>query len=379
MLFQNGNVKILPLRLIITAVGIISFIMISSTAPFKGSLNNFFPKKNSFASTSKDFGVNISGAEFGPQGAVGVLNTDYLYPSDINEFNYFSKKGLKLIRLPFFWERVQHQDKGPLSTVDINGLKTTLDAAQNANVKVILDLHNFARYYGTPLTTADAAKLNDVWIKLATQFKNHPALYGYELMNEPHDLPEGSAGWASLAQSAINAIRTVDTNHIIMVPGYSWQNAQFFQDNNPNFPLTDPANNLLYAGHLYFDFDYSGGYTKSYDDSGAYPMIASDRVQQFINWLSSHNVRGILTEYGVPNNDPRWLTVLDNFEKTLYQSDYIQGGVYWSAGPWWGSYPLSLEPIGSYPNYSDQPQMSITQKYPSTNLVSSPSPTSIGL
>jgi len=362
-----GFVRPVLLLFIIAIVGIVSFLLISSAAPFEGNFDKLYPKPKSHAAVAKDFGVNLAGGEFGTPGARGTLNTDYLYFADTAVYNYFSQKGLKLMRIPFTWERVQAQAMGPLSTPDINGLKSMLDAASASNTKVILDLHNFARYYNTPMTTADAPKLADVWTKLATQYKNHPALYGYELMNEPHDLPEGAASWGAIAQSATNAIRQVDSTHYVIVPGYSWQNARFWVENNPTFPLNDPANKTLYAAHLYFDSDYSGSYVKTYDADGAYTNIGVDRVQPFLDWLQQKNVTGIMTEYGLPGSDTRWLSVLDNFENHIYQNDRIVGGAYWAAGPWWGNYPLSLHPIGQYPNFSDQPQMAITQKYPSTS------------
>jgi endoglucanase len=44
----------------------------------------------------------------------------------------------------------------------------------------------------------------------------------------------------------------------------------------------------------------------------------------------------------VPDDDPRWLAVLDEFLAAL-QANGV-GGTYWAAGPWWGSYRLSVEP-----------------------------------
>jgi hypothetical protein len=35
------------------------------------------------------------------------------------------------------------------------------------------------------------------------------------------------------------------------------------------------------------------------------------------------------------------------------------GGTYWAAGPWWGNYPLSVEPR----NGQDRPQMAVLLKF----------------
>ena len=62
----------------------------------------------------------------------------------------------------------------------------------------------------------------------------------------------------------------------------------------------------------------------------------------------------------MPGSDSRWLTVLDNFLTALDNaSDVGLSGTYWAAGPWWGSYSLSVEPSGG----ADKPQMSILTKH----------------
>lgn len=312
-------------------------------------------------SSAKVFGVNDAAAEFGEQHLPGTLGVDYVYPSDASRSAYLAGKGLTLVRLPFLWERVQPTALGPLSAADVSGIRSALDTAQAAGQQVILDLHNYGRYYGAPLTRADAGKLADVWGKLAQAFRGHPALYGYELMNEPHDLPEGADAWAFLAQAAADGVRQYDTSAWLLVPGYSWQSARFWADNNASLNVSDPSRRVVYAAHLYFDASYNGTYGASYDADGAYPTIGVERLQPFLAWLASRNAQGMLTEYGVPDNDARWNTVLDNFLGALAASGSIRGGTYWAAGPWWGTYPLSVEPRGG----ADRPQMAVLARYPS--------------
>ena len=144
----------------------------------------------------------------------------------------------------------------------------------------------------------------------------------------------------------------------MLVPGDGWSGAWTWQQNNQGLLLSDPANNLMYEAHQYFDRDGSGTYTQSYDASGAYPNIGIDRVQPFIDWLQANNQRGFISEFGVPNNDLRWLTVLDNFMTKL--DDAGIGSTYWAGGPWWSNYPLSSEPI----NGKDAAVMPVLVKHP---------------
>jgi hypothetical protein len=76
----------------------------------------------------------------------------------------------------------------------------------------------------------------------------------------------------------------------------------------------------------------------------------------------------MITEYAVPHDDnrpndnPRWLTVLDNALAYLEaNSDVIAGGIYWAAGPSYpaSTYRLSVQPTGTWPTVTDRPQMAV--------------------
>jgi endoglucanase len=323
-----------------------------------GSHNNKKGVFPSLASGQKVYGVNLSGAEFGEQQLPGELNRDYIYPHSEERFRYFSSKKITLIRLPIRWERVQHSSYESLSTADIEQIKEVLAMADKYGMKVIIDLHNFGRYYGHPLNNNDADKFGDVWTKLAQALKDTPGLYGYELMNEPHDLPGGSDAWAKLAQRVTTAIRTVDSQSVILIPGYNWQNAQGWAENNPHLLIKDPDNNLMYASHIYFDSSYSGLYKNSFEADNRHANIGVAESEDFKSWLKIHNARGIFTEYGVPA-DPQWLTAMNIFLKDIQADTSIVGSIYWSAGPWWRDYPLSIEPKGGI----DQEQMKVISRH----------------
>lgn len=222
---------------------------------------------------------------------------------------------------------------------------------------MILDLHNFGRYYREPLRVTDATRLADVWMRLAREFRGHPGIYGYELMNEPHDLPDGSIGWAQICQLVTNEIRTVDTTTWVLIPGYSWQGAESWPRENQTLNVHDGSGLLLYAAHQYFDAENSGRYARRFDASSL--DVGVTRIRPFAEWLAARNAYGILTEFGVPDDDPRWLTVLERFLTAIQADDRLIGGVYWAGGPWWGTYPLSIEPRGG----QDRPQMSVLSAF----------------
>ena len=176
------------------------------------------------ASTAQ-FGVNLACGEFGA--TPGTFGTDYTYPRT-PELDYYKSKGLMLIRMPFKWERVQHDVNGPLDTeTDLQKIKDVVQAAQDRGISVILDMHNYARRKVDTKTfvigqtdTLTVAHFVDVWTKLANEFKDFTNIGGYDIMNEPHDL--GGVSWYKVSQAVINGIRSVDDKTPIYIEGNSW-------------------------------------------------------------------------------------------------------------------------------------------------------------
>jgi len=321
-------------------------------------------------------GVNLAGAEFGDTKIPGALNTDYTYNSE-RSFQYFAAKGLTLIRVPIRWERIQPVLGGPLDATNLNALKRNIGWAKTNGAKVIIDPHNYGRYKineGGVLkeyvidesydgaVKVSSANFQDLWVRLSNEFKDEAAVYAYDLMNEPHDM--GKADWKAISQAALTAIRNNGDNKLIMVPGDAWSAAHRWPSvHGPTTWISDPANNFMYEAHQYFDSDNSGTYKRTYDQELAgnanLATLGQTRVAQFVDWCNSNGVRGFLGEFGVPNTDPRWLTVLDNFLSALDAAGF--DAAYWAAGEWWGSYALSVQPQSSFT--IDRPQLAVLMKH----------------
>lgn len=340
----------------------------------------------------QQFGVNLSGGEFGST-LPGTYGVDYIYPgidaegfTNAWEMDYFHSKGLNVLRVPLQWERLQRDLYGPLSTFDLGLIDQVLANAAAHGMTVILGPHNFARRtiggvdYIIGSAQVPYSAFTDFWQKMAQHFAGHAGLYAYALDNEPHDT--GGLWVTGGAQAGVDGVRAADMSTPILIPGDGWSGAWTWLDsgNDALRTLNDPANNLIFEAHQYFDGDGSGSYALSYDAQGAYPTLGVDRLQEFVTWLHTYNLRGMLNEYGVPDDDPRWLTLLGNALTYLEQNnDVILGGADWSAGPWWGnSYRLSVEPTGTWPNVTDRPQMSILQAHTGTGCTPAPTPTPSG-
>ena len=322
-------------------------------------------------------GVNMSGAEFGMNHVPGIFGTDYTFNSQ-SSFQYFDDRGLGLFRVQVLWERLQPVLGGPLDPTYLGMLKNNVAWAKSHGGEVIIDIQNFARYSfninGQFVTyiidnpgvggviRVTTANLADLWVRLSNEFKFERAVYAYDLMNEPHDM--GVASWKTISQTVLNAIRANQDDKLVLVPGDSYSSANRWVSVNGSASwIQDPANNFAYEAHCYFDHDESGSYAETYDQElAANPDLANvgkTRVQHFIDWVHSNNVRGIVDEYGipadyvVPDTNARWEGVLDTFLSTLDAAG--MDGAYWAAGEWWGTYPLAVQPTASFTQ--DRPQL----------------------
>jgi len=303
-------------------------------------------------------GINLDGMEYGSAGA--VANFNYAIPS-LSELQYYKSQGLDLIRLPISWATLQTALNGPLTASYLSNIESVVNNAASVGIKVILDLHNFGGYEGNQLGSAAVtdADFANLWTKLASAFAGNPGIGGYDLMNEPNNMPSATA-WTSAAQAAITAIRTVDTKTTIYVEGNNWSNSSSWSENNPGFAqLNDPSNNLVFSAHLYLDNNGSGtGYDWATEAAGGdTTQIGVQRLQDFVTWLKTNNFKGEIGELGVGNDNPAWLTALDN--TLAYAKASNLQVTYWDAGPWLGAYPYSAEPT----NGVNAPQMAVLDKY----------------
>jgi endoglucanase len=172
---------------------------------------------------TKHTGVNLAGAEFGDGALPGTHGMDYIYPSKA-EVDQFLARGLGTIRLPFRWERLQPNLSGPSAAAEQARLDDLVKYITGKGGYVILDPHNYARYRGATVGSAQVPvkHFGNFWKRLATQYRgNGRVILG--LMNEPHDMP--TEQWLTAANAAIAAIRKAKAKNLVLVPGNAWTGA----------------------------------------------------------------------------------------------------------------------------------------------------------
>jgi endoglucanase len=145
------------------------------------------------------------------------------------------------------------------------------------NMYLILDLHAAPGGQGNDnnisdrdpakpsLWESEANRLKTIalWRKLAERYANEPYIGAYDILNEPNwgfaDLAndknglneKGNAPLKQLMVDITNAIREVDTKHIIIIEGNGW-------GNNYNGILPPWDNNMALSFHKYWNFNTKG-------------------------------------------------------------------------------------------------------------------------
>jgi hypothetical protein len=103
-----------------------------------------------------------------------------------------------------------------------------------------------------------------LWRKLAERYSKEPWIGGYDLINETNwTFSNGNAPLKELFVNITNAIREVDTNHIIIIEGNGFAN-----DFSGLTPKWD--DNMVYSFHKYW----------SYNDAGSLDWVLNLRNQQ---------------------------------------------------------------------------------------------------
>ena len=275
-------------------------------------------------------GIVYGGGDFSSNGGSDVINRSHLsqpgagyyYPHP-GSFAVLAARGLTVVRIAVLWERIQPTLKGALDPVEMAAITTSVNAANAAGIKVIFDLHNYARYdtlangtsggvyilgQNAPATHNGATVggtmsdcFADVWTRIMNYY-NTGQLWAAELTNEPHDCPNGVTDWQAASRQAVEAIRLVSPTAKIVVGGYSYSSVLNWITSNGSTPwLTEtipagqtgagsPRNtdtNILWCGHQYFDRNsslgaYSGTYTATYASE-----LSSAQSSGYASWTTA--------------------------------------------------------------------------------------------
>lgn len=197
-----------------------------------------------------------------------------------------------------------------LVSADMTKLKQALDQANRNGIKVELTMLSLpgARWKQLNNSTDDSRLWKDekyqqqaihFWQDLATSLKNHPAIVGYNIINEPH--PEilfgiqeisnisaksyskkvagTAADLALFYQKVVDAIRKIDPSTPIILDVGMYADPRAFTYFKPI-----QGKNILYAFHMYEPYSYTN--KKTNNGKYSYPGMIStgkDKTPEFIS------------------------------------------------------------------------------------------------
>lgn len=182
----------------------------------------------------------------------GVMSPESFRAQDFIDLR---KWNVNLIRWQVNWPNNKSDwDEGWMTSL-ISTLSEVIKTAQANGIKVAIDLHTppGGREADTTLRIFMDKKYQDLFIKfwqrIATQFKNNPSLYGYDLINEPvqNDLSPAQTGdWLQTEINAAQAIRQIDQTTPIIFAADQWDSPESFRWLTP-----PPIANVIYEVHMY--------------------------------------------------------------------------------------------------------------------------------
>lgn len=331
-------------------------------------------------------GVNLAGGAFNDDehadGAMSTANpgtygTDWFYDVDGERrddeagLTFLADRGVDLIRVDFRWERLQPELNGPLDEFEVERITALLDAAGRNRLAVVLDCHNYGHYKEEGAPNLDSAQggwalgerelpyeaFADLWRRVVEEWGEHPAVWGWELMNEPVQMdvegyPPGVERWQAASQVATEAIRAAEPPErarAVLVGGYEasyvggWEAAN--GDPWVDDPLGDP-DRLVYVGHHYWDADRNSEYAGDTPAqlSGSvenHAGVIVGELRDFTSWLAEHRVRGAVTEVGWPDQAAdEWNAVARAWYAEADDADLHV--TTWATGAAWGDYELAV-------------------------------------
>lgn len=183
-------------------------------------------------------GVNFSDWLERPH--AGLVQKNFFCEQDFKDVR---ELGCDAIRLPVHFENFSSgAGEYKIDPYIFSILDNAVKWAAEQKIFLILDNHSWSPAENT---AKDIEKrLLKIWPQIAERYKNSGKYLAYEILNEPHGIE--NAKWGKIQQNVIEAIRTIDKTHAIVVGGADWNSFESllalpkFQDEN-----------LIYTFHYY--------------------------------------------------------------------------------------------------------------------------------
>jgi glucan 1,3-beta-glucosidase len=165
--------------------------------------------------------------------------------------------GVNLVRVPFIHTVVEdEQNPGQLRADAWHYLDWAIAQAEKRGIYVILDLHGAAGSQGwehhsgcagrNQFWSVPAYQERTVWLwqQVAARYRDRPSVAGYSLLNEPWGAD--SKTMAAVVDTLYAAVRKVDPNHVLILPGHNKDDIQAYGN-----PRERGMRNVAFEMHPY--------------------------------------------------------------------------------------------------------------------------------
>ncbi|AVR94903.1 glycoside hydrolase family 5 protein [Pseudoduganella armeniaca] len=158
-----------------------------------------------------------------------LFRDNWITPRD---WDLMRRHGLNVVRLPFIYSVIEDERRPRQLRADAwHYLDDAIRQAEARGMYVILDLHGAVGSQGWEHHSGCAgknqfwsvpeyqARTEWLWQQIAARYKDNGTVAGYSVLNEPWGTtPENMA---AVVGKLYTAIRAVDPNHVIILPGHS--------------------------------------------------------------------------------------------------------------------------------------------------------------
>ena len=249
-----------------------------------------------------------------------------------------------VVRLPISWANLEPEPGVFNSTYLSEFVGRDVEWAGQAGLYVVLDMHQYdwaGRFggYGVPDWAVQNYPANEtgmreavsdfwtnnglqdhliqVWVKVAEYFANEPAVAGYDLLNEPwvytSAMPELNASAVNAFYvRVIQAIRTVDQNHIV-----------FLEPANMYTPELSVTPNIVWSPHFYplsFESKYQA------DD---FTLLEQDFLMKYQTFVTEGGMPVWIGEFGAFMADESSRATWTQDALTLFERYHV-GWAWWA-------------------------------------------------
>ncbi|WP_448250206.1 cellulase family glycosylhydrolase [Thalassotalea agariperforans] len=173
------------------------------------------------------------------------------------DWDIIADSGFNLVRVPFLYDLIENDDMPKTLRADAwEYLDWAIAEAKARKLYVVLDLHGAVGRQGEEQHTGCAGKnelWNNIeyrertawlWQQIAAKYKDEATVAGYGLLNEPWGTDPETLKEVSV--DLYEAIRAVDQNHIVILPGHNADGIKAYGD-----PYDLGMENVAFEIHQY--------------------------------------------------------------------------------------------------------------------------------